>query len=202
MNEALYNGAQSLHYMEWARLRLSSWLQLREVTVSPDIRVRRAKLSDAAAIADFVNGAHSGAPSAGNRQVAAADVAERFGQVGFMLAQMDGQPVGLLGWQVENLVVRVTDFLVSFPADPALVGQALIETMESEAKALVAEAVLLFLPPSPSARLRAFWEGFGYEFQNLPELHRAWREAVIERGLETPGVMVKRLREDAVTRPV
>jgi len=172
--------------------------------VSSEIRVRRAKLADAAAIAEFVNAAHAGARSTAQSvaQVAAQDVLDRFSQGGFMLAQVDARLVGLLGWQVENLVVRVSDLLISYPADPKVVGQALIDKMESEASVLVAEAVLLFLPSNPSAKLLAFWEGFGYEFAGLKDLPRAWREAVAERGLDAQGVMVKRLRQDMVTRPV
>ncbi len=162
-----------------------------------EIEVRRARLSDAKAIAAFVNAAQP----ASSIEVTCQDVAGRFGHVGFMIAERDGRLRGVLGWQIENLVVRITDFLIASGADPLATGQVLVTKMEAEARELLAEAVLLFMPPSPSVRLVAFWEGFGYEFRSLEKLPKAWREAVAEVDESTQSVMVKRLREDFVWRP-
>ncbi|MGC9521181.1 MAG: hypothetical protein ACP5HG_04790 [Anaerolineae bacterium] len=163
-----------------------------------EIEVRRARLSDAEAIAAFVNAAQPASSSEITRE----DVAGRFGQVGFMVAERDGQLRGVMGWQIENLVVRITDFLIAAGADPLAMGRVLITKMEAEAKELQAEAVLLFMPQSPSVRLVAFWEDFGYEFRPLKKLPKAWREAVVEGDGSTQSVMVKRLRQDVVWRPV
>jgi N-acetylglutamate synthase-like GNAT family acetyltransferase len=165
--------------------------------VASKIEVRRAKFSDAQAIADFVNAAQSGAPPVTRLQVA-----ERFGQVGFMIAEEDGEMVGMMGWQVENLVVRVTDFLISPGVDRLAAGEAMSETIEDEGRELQAEAVLLFLPPNPSSMLVEFWEQFDYELQSLQELHRTWREAAVEWGIQNQALMVKQLREDLVQRPI
>jgi hypothetical protein len=159
------------------------------------IDVRRANLADAQAIADFVNNSRSRVP------VTCQGVMERFGQVGFMIAMHEDQIVGLLGWQVENLVIRVTDFLTG-PVDRTIVGRALIVAMELEGAKLLAEAAMLFLPPNPSKSLVQFWEGFDYKYQDVQGLHRAWREAVSEWNAGASGVMVKRLRENLTNRPV
>jgi hypothetical protein len=164
--------------------------------VALGIDVRRANLTDAQAIADFVNNARSGAP------VTRRNVVERFGQVGFMIAIKHGKVVGLLGWQIENLVIRVTDFLTGPVVDRVTVGRALIEAMEKEGAELLAEAAMLFLPQNPSKNLIRFWEGFDYTYQNIQDLHRAWREAVSEWNTGVDGVMVKRLRESLTNRPV
>lgn len=175
--------------------------------------VRRARLSDAEAIAAFVNAASKGvgrsgaagrSPNADLGEVTRLSVAERFSQVGFMVAERRGNVIGLLGWQVENLVVRVTDYLVSTISgtDTMMVSRALVEKMEEEAAELQAESVLLFLPADPSPGLVAFWEQFGYEAQCLDELDKACREAVNEWGLDTASVMIKRLRDDRVGRPL
>jgi N-acetylglutamate synthase-like GNAT family acetyltransferase len=166
--------------------------------VASEIEVRRAKFSDAQAIADFVNAAQSSAPP-----VTRLNVAERFGQVGFMIAEQDdGEMVGIMGWQVENLVVRVTDFLISPGVDRLAVGQAMSDTLEAEGRELQAEAVLLFLPPKPSRVLVEFWENFDYELQRIQDLHRTWREAALEWGIQNQALMVKQLREDLVQRPI
>jgi N-acetylglutamate synthase-like GNAT family acetyltransferase len=171
-----------------------------EAFVAAEITVRRARLSDVEAIAAFVNAARTH-PEAGGVRVAEAEVADRFGAVGFLLAERDGQLVGLLGWQIENLVVRVTDFVLSPLADREAVGKLLVQTIEEEGKELLAEAILLFLPRNPSPRLIAYWEQLGYEPQSLKDLQEAWREAIAEAGADVQSVLVKRLRRDPVRRP-
>jgi len=169
--------------------------------VASEFKVRRARLSDAAAIAQFVKAAQSGRASA--LEVTPVSVAERFGQVGFVVVEHAGELVGLLGWQVENLIVRVTDYLVaSSVADPMAVARALVSNMEAAALDLRAEVVLLFLPADPGPELVAFWDGLGYEFARVDDLHRAGREAIAEGGLDAQNVMSKFLREDAVQRPM
>ncbi len=162
-----------------------------------EITVRRAKVSDAENIAAFVNRFSRG------REIERMEVIERFGNVGFLLAEQGAALVGLLGWQVENLVVRVTDFLIGPVSDRVAVGQALLAEMESAAGELQCETVLLFLPrPIPPA-LAKFCETLGYEPQVVADLPRAWQEAAQEGRLgERDTIFLKRLREDRVVRPL
>lgn len=165
------------------------------------IEVRRARLSDADSIAAFVNAAQSGVSK--QAQITRLDVVERFGQIGFMIAQRGDTIVGLLGWQIENLVVRVTDYLVAAPGtDTMQVAQALVDNMETEAQLLRAESSVLILPAHPSPGLVRFWEDLGYDAECLDDLTQACREAVNEWGVEAERVMVKRLHKDPVGRPV
>jgi N-acetylglutamate synthase-like GNAT family acetyltransferase len=176
--------------------------------VARDVVVRRARLSDSETIAAFVNAARSATGAARSASASAArwisrlDVAERFGQVGFMITEREGRLAGLLGWQIENLVIRVSDLLIASNADRDEVGRALVAEMEAEGVALQAEAVILFLPPNASEALAAFWKALGYEFQDVEELPKVWREAVTEQGVAVERVMIKRLREGLVRRPV
>lgn len=165
--------------------------------MASNIQVRRASLSDAEDIAAFIKRARP------NVELTRLDIAERFGQVGFLLAERDEAITGLLGWQVENLVVRVTDFLVIETSESRLVvGEPMVETMEKEAKDLKAEAVVLFMPPQSSSNLVSYWEAMGYERQAIADLHRAWREAVHEWSEDAESVMIKQLREDLTHRPM
>ncbi len=169
--------------------------------MASEFKVRRARLSDAAAIAQFVNAAQSGRAS--GLEVTRSSVTERFGQIGFVVVEHAGELVGLLGWQVENLIVGVTDYLVAPSVDdPMAVARALVSRMEAAARDLRAEVVLLFLPTDPRPQLVAFWKGLGYEFTCDDDLHRAGREAIAESGLDAQNVMSKSLREDAVKRPM
>ena len=165
--------------------------------MAPEHEIRSANLDDAAAIADFVNRARRRTDGV-NRSM----VAQRFSEVGFMLAELDGQIVAMLGWQVENLIARITDFLVAPTMNPALAGRALVERIEEQAKTLQAEAAMLFLPPKPSPQLISFWEQFGYKEHAFDGLPKQWRLAAAEWNPNASNVMVKVLREDMVRRPI
>lgn len=163
---------------------------------SSQVRVRRARPADAERIAAFVNRGHP------PRIVTSSDVLQRFGTVGFLLAEMEGEIVGLLGWQVENLVVRVTDFLI-FPAHlNLLVGRALLSAMEEAAQELMCEAVILIIPASAPSEVLQFWAAFGYQPRDIASLPRAWREAAREASPLQDQVVLKQLRTDRVLRPI
>lgn len=160
------------------------------------IEVRKARLTDAGLIAAFVNSARS------DRLVSPMDVAERFSQVGFLLAEQQERPVGLIGWRVENLVLCVTDFLIAPVVDRVTTGLLLVTEMEQEGELLQAEAALLFLPANPSQELIVYWQQLSYTHKTLSEIPKAWREAAREWNAEATEVMIKQIREDLVRRPV
>ncbi|MGD1993932.1 MAG: GNAT family N-acetyltransferase [Anaerolineae bacterium] len=164
---------------------------------NPEIRVRRARPSDADCIAEFINRAQGKAIS-----VSAGDVRGRFGVIGFLLTERDGEIVGFLGWRVENLVARVTDFLV-WPAKERLVaGRAMVNEMEQAARELQCEVALLYLPREVTPQLLAYWEAFGYESKKVESLPKAWREAAQEVRSLSEWVVVKQIREDMISRPL
>ncbi len=163
---------------------------------SSGIRIRRARPSDAERIAAFVSQARPQKP------VTAEEVRRRFGTVGFLLAEVNEELVGVLGWQVENLVVRVTDFLIS-PARLSLpVGQALLASMEDAASELLCEAAILVIPVNAPPEVIQFWETFGYHPHEIARLPRAWREAAREANPASDQVVLKRLREERILRPI
>ena len=164
-----------------------------------EITVRRAKSSDADKIAAFVNDALQG-----QRTIDEPAVVERFGNVGFLLAEQDNVLVGMLGWQVENLVVGLTDFLISSAVERTAVAQVLLAEMERSAEELQCEASLLFLPrPTPPA-LVEFCETLGYEHQVVADLEAAaWKVVARDGGFkDDEPVMIKKLRERLVFRPM
>jgi N-acetylglutamate synthase-like GNAT family acetyltransferase len=162
------------------------------------IIVRRAKPSDVDSIVALVNSAWSG-----EQKIDKMSVIERLGSVGFLIAERDSAIVGMLGWQAENLVVRLTDFLVGSVSDRFDVGQALLAEMEQAARELECEAILLFMPrPTPPALIE-FWESLDYEAQIVADLPRAWQQAAKETQLDdNDTVVLKKLRERRVLRPM
>ena len=163
-----------------------------------DITVRRVRASDADRIAEVVNRALAG-PAAIGREV----VIERLGAAGFLLAERGSDVVGLLGWQAENLVVQVSDFLIWPARQRIAVGRALLSRMEQAAGELQCEVALLFLPQPSSPGLLEFCRTLGYESRILSDLPKAWREAALEAHVgEDDLIMMKQLRADRVFRPL
>jgi dephospho-CoA kinase len=118
--------------------------------------------------------------SKGRRTASRDDVMAAFGEKAFLLLRVDGRLVGLVGWQVENLVARTADVLL----EPGLVlGDAMrviLGEVERASNELQCEVSLLFLPPQ-LARHNAVWHALGYEPRPVHSLGtRAWQEAVEE----------------------
>jgi N-acetylglutamate synthase-like GNAT family acetyltransferase len=163
-----------------------------------EITIRRAKPSDAEEIAAFVNNAWYRP-----QKIDQETVLRRFGTVGFLLAERNDELIGMLGWQVENLVVGLTDFLINPAAERITIGQTLLTEMEGFAQELQCEAALMFLPrPTPHALIE-FCETLEYESQIVASLLPAWQATARERGLgDNDAVMVKKLSERRVLRPI
>ena len=161
-----------------------------------DIAVRKARLSDAERIADFVNSART------DRHVSQMDVAERFSQIGFLLTEQQGKIVGLAGWRVENLIICLTDFLIAPGVERVTTGRVLVTAMEKEGEYLQAEASLLFLPTNPSQELVAYWQQLAYTRKAMAELPKAWREAAQEWNPKATEAMIKQIREDLIRKPI
>jgi N-acetylglutamate synthase-like GNAT family acetyltransferase len=162
------------------------------------IVIRRAKPSDASEIAAFIN------RILGKVSVDDITIIQSFGDEGYLLAERNGNLVGILGWRAENLVVRVTHFLIWPASECVAVGPSLFSEMEKAAATLQCEAALL-LPPRSSlpSRQVEFFGALGYKPQAVASLPKAWREAAREAGLDDDDpVLVKQLREHRVLRPI
>ena len=140
--------------------------------------------------------------SKGRREMSSADVMAAFGEKAFLLLMVDKRMVGLAGWQVENLVARVSDVYL----EPGLVlGEAvrvLMEAIEKASRELQSEALLLFLPPH-LGRHNAVWATLGYTTRSPQDLKiNAWEEAALESMPVGTVMYFKQLRRDRVLRPV
>jgi dephospho-CoA kinase len=130
------------------------------------------------------------------------DVMAAFGEKAFLFLYQGDSVVGLLGWQVENLVARVDDFYIeaNLPLMDAM--KVMIEEVEKASKELQCEAALLFLPPSLAQDMK-IWQVLNYEPRAVKNLGvRAWQEAAVESMPPGTVMMFKQLRADRVLRPV
>jgi len=183
---------------EWKKINpQTDTLQMVTKQTEGDFSVARGRPRDSAAIAELVTRLSGGAKSMSQEDIMAA-----FGEKAFMLLQMNGQNVGVAGWQVENLVARTTEFFID-PAVPAEKGlKTLMDEVERASGDLQCEASLLFLPPNLAA-LQGTWKLLGYEPRTPQSLGvQAWTDAAIESAQPSTTLFFKQLRQDRVLRPI
>jgi dephospho-CoA kinase len=162
-----------------------------------ELVVERARLQNADAIAAFIN-----RYSRGRRQLSRQDVIAAFGEKAFLLLKVDERLVGLVGWQVENLVARTSDVYLQPAVSLENAMALLMPEVERASRELQCEASLLFLPPH-LARHEDVWRAQQYELRTIPGLKiRAWQEAAEESMPEGTVMLFKQLRKDRVLRPV
>ena len=162
-----------------------------------DITILRGNPRNSLDIAHFINRNQKA-----NRSLQKDDIMAAFGEKAFLLLQLGDDLMGLIGWQVENLIVRTTDILLdpAISADQAL--PPLISEMERASSDLQCEASLIFAPVD-LAKLESVWKNLGYERrtpQNLGIL--AWQEAAIETMPPDTSLFFKQLRQDRILRPI
>jgi hypothetical protein len=156
------------------------------------VQVRRATRGDVAAIVQVV----------GKPQVDGAAVMGWFLERGLLVAEQVGQVLGVIGWQVENLVA-VVDLL--HVADEELwpsVGMRLVKAVEAAADDLMCEIAVLAGPkPLPAQALPGVRE-LGYTEQEWASLHPYWQEVLVSFDVEIGPIWAHRLRERMVMRPI
>ncbi len=130
------------------------------------------------------------------------DVMAAFGEKAFLLLRMDGRIVGLVGWQVENLVARTVDVYLH-PRLPLVEAmELLLSEVERASRELQCEVSLVFVPPH-LANQHLVWNALHYEPRTVESLDvRVWQEAATESMPPGSVLMFKKLREDRVLRPV
>ena len=130
------------------------------------------------------------------------DIMAAFGEKAFLLLQLGDELMGLIGWQVENLIVRTTDILLdpAISADQAL--PPLISEMERASRDLQCEASLIFAPIE-LAKMDSVWKNLGYEHRTPQTLGiQAWQEAASETMPPDTMLFFKQLRQDRILRPI
>ncbi len=140
--------------------------------------------------------------SNGQRRLSPDDIMASFGEKAFLFLKVDDRPVGLIGWQVENLVARTDDVYLepNIPLENAM--KVMLAEVEKTSRDLQCEASLLFLPQR-LAQSDDVWRSLGYEPQTVQSLGvRAWQEAAQETLSNGEVMYFKQLRKDRVLRPV
>lgn len=130
------------------------------------------------------------------------DVMAAFGEKAFLVLRVEQNPMGILGWKVENLVARTTQIALDPVLSPAQYIPLLIREMEKASTDLQCEISLLCIPAN-LAHHDALWKSLGYEKRTPSSLSvLAWQEAAEESLMEGRTLYFRQLRQDRVLRPI
>lgn len=163
----------------------------------PDFLTERAKPSHAEAIAKFITRI-----SGGVIKLTRMNVMASFGEKAFMLLYAGQHLVGVLGWQVENLVSRVDEVWLEEELDQSEALRVLMEAIEQASKELQAEALLVFVEPEQAANTQ-LWQPLKYQVHTVEQLEiDAWKEAARESQPPDTIIFFKQLRVDRILRPI
>ncbi len=159
------------------------------------VDIRRGMPKNADEIARLIN-------TALGKNLSRMDIMMAFGEKSYLLAEVDSKAVGLAGFQVENLITRMDEFIVIPEVPVAPVAEALIQAMEESSKELQSEVGFMFLPKDAPALAQAFIEQ-GYERTELDAIKvPAWREAASESQPPNTQILTKKLRAERVLKPL
>ena len=165
--------------------------------IAGTLMVQRAGPRQAAEIADFIT-----RNSGGSVRLQKNDIMEAFGEKAYLLVRLEGELVGVAGWQVENLVARAGDIYLQPDLPIREVLRALTEEIERESRELQCEIALVFLPKDLLHK-QDVWRSLGYQPRTVQSLAvRAWQEAAMESLTTDTTMLFKQLRKDRVLRPV
>ena len=162
-----------------------------------ELSVQRGRPRDSVNIAALITRLGDGA-----HPVSQDDIMAAFGEKAFLLLMAEKQLVGLIGWQVENLVARVTDLYVDpvIPIERAV--NILVAEVERASQDLQCEACLFFLPSQLIGK-ETVWQAIGYSRRTLQTLGvQAWRDAAIESQPPYTVLLFKQLRQNRILRPI
>ncbi len=162
---------------------------------APALKVQKAGPKQAGEIAEFLS-------KVTGKKVTRADVLAAFGEKAYLLLRRGEELVGLLGWQVENLVSRINEFHLLPGISLEEAAPLMFNEMERGSRELQCEAALLFLPPAQAEKSKV-WQSLGYTRREPESLGmRAWQEAARES--QPPGTVLlfKQLRQDRVLQPL
>lgn len=168
----------------------------RPTTAGKAIEVRRARPSDIPAVLLLIHKATQGAV-----RLKRADMLLALGERSYFIGQSGTDILAVIGWNIENLVSRVTE--IYFHPEDAIpeAGAALLDSIESSADSHICEVIVIFLPPNAPAPLTRLLRERGYAPFPLEKMPATWQAAIQESQPAGSSFVIKVLRE-RVTHPI
>lgn len=159
------------------------------------ISLLRAKPSHAQEIANFINKHKK------DDILSATDIMISFGEKAYFIMKDEDNIVGIAGWQIENLVVKVDNviFAEGYALEESL--RKMFNKIERSAEELNAEVAIVLIPKTLS-NYNTMLTALSYEETTLKNIRvKAWKDIISTT--ETTGqiLWVKALRRERILRP-
>ena len=165
------------------------------------VEVRRGMPGNAELIANFITRVTT-------KEVSRMDIMLAFGQKSYLFAEDGaGNQIGVIGWQVENLITSTDEIYLQDNVPPLPLITALMTAIEDASTDLQSEVSFIFLPQSTADSIIEAFTSKGYVMTTVKDIKiPAWREAVQDVMNAAEGVeyriLTKKLREDRVLQPL
>jgi dephospho-CoA kinase len=162
-----------------------------------DIIVRRARPSDVPSILLLIQRATSGAV-----KIKRGELLMALGDRGYLIGQQGSDISAVFGWNSENLIARIDQIYVYPPESAHVAGPAILKEIEETALSLMCEVILAFPTdglPAPIMRLFLDKDFEEVDFTRLPD---AWQAAASESQPDNTFILMKKLRDTRVMKPV
>jgi dephospho-CoA kinase len=161
------------------------------------VSLRRAKRGDLNAMVELVAAGTNGAITSD----ISAMMEDLFSRA-YLIAMAGDRPVGMIGWQTENLVAGLQDFYLLQPELWPTLGEKMLAQVHDEVNKLSCEVSLIFVLNKAGKKPVEFMESQGYEQFSANQLIPDWREAAVEWQPENSILLYKKLREQRIMVPM
>jgi len=158
--------------------------------------VRRARPSDIPSVMLLIHKATDGAV-----KLKRADLLMSLGERSYFIGQTGTDIKAVVGWNIENLVCRVTELYFHPKEAIEELGTAVFDSIEASADEHICEVIVIFLPADAPDALTQLITGRGYAVADLNKLPATWSAAIRESQPANSTFVIKVLRE-RVTHPM
>jgi len=198
-NSGDFNNTWDQVLNEWKRITHQLNLIKPETTSAKQgiVQIIRARPKQASEISVIISKL-----SNNKREISPEDIMTEFAEKAFLLAELDGNTVGIAGWKVENLISTTNDIYMDNALSARRILYALLDEIEKASIELQCEISLISIPQDHSRVIESL-KDIDYEITTIEDIKvRAWKEAALSSFMTNQILLLKKLREDRVLHPV
>lgn len=166
-------------------------VKLAQQQTTENVLVRRARPSDIPALMLLMRRA-----SGGQVTQTRSEMLRSFAERSYLIGQIGTEIVSVVGWNTDSTTAVCVDQFYAFPAQAiSTVGPTMLEEIESSARVLICEVILVFLAQDAPLEFAYLLQDAGFAEMRREDMHRAWRQIVEERQPQDSVIMGKVLRD-------
>jgi dephospho-CoA kinase len=162
-----------------------------------DIVVRRARPSDVPSILLLIQRA-----TAGTVKIKRGKLLMALGDRSYLIGQQGTEISAVIGWNSENLIARIDQIYVYPPEAAGVAGPATLREIETTAVSLMCEVILAFPSSDIAPAVLKLFLDKQFEEVELAQLPDAWQAAAADSQPDNTFILMKKLRDTRVMRPV